>query len=193
MSRENWFFGFPLDGAFMRSLPAPPHGFRLYHPDDIHLTLAFLGGCGEAPALRALEALDGELEQAQLSSIDVSLGAVQPMGSRRAYTALSAVLDIGREAVEVYIARLRDALADAASVARDTRPPKAHATLARPARRASHAERQAGLVWARGLDLTHVNQRIRCIALYRWSENRNERLFRVVARRELGGVAADAG
>jgi 2'-5' RNA ligase len=54
MPRPNWFFSFPLDGSFVLQLPELPPAFRRYHPDDVHMTLAFLGGCGEAAALRAL-------------------------------------------------------------------------------------------------------------------------------------------
>src|SRR5690606_13326612 len=39
--RPNWFFAFPLDGAFVLDLPKVPRGFRRYHPADVHLTLAF--------------------------------------------------------------------------------------------------------------------------------------------------------
>src|SRR6188768_1382271 len=40
--RPNWFFAFPLPGAFVLELPEPPRALRRYHPDDVHLTLAFL-------------------------------------------------------------------------------------------------------------------------------------------------------
>ena len=56
MPRPNWFFAFPLDGAFVLTLPELPPGLRRYHPEDVHLTLAFLGDVptGSVGRLRAI-------------------------------------------------------------------------------------------------------------------------------------------
>jgi hypothetical protein len=72
--------GFPIDGAFVLELPALPPQFRRFHPDDVHVTLAFLGGCTEEAALRALAVLDDRLQRVPLPGIGVSLGEVVPMG-----------------------------------------------------------------------------------------------------------------
>ena len=183
--RANWFFGFPIDGAFVRDLPEPPSALRPFHPEDVHLTLSFLGGCGEQKALAALAALDAALAAEPLAPIDVSLAEVVPMGSRRRYTALSALLGRGRPEAVQALARLRDVLADAAGVARDTRDPKPHITLARPRGRASEDDRAAGVAWAAGLDLSGIQARLDRIALYTWGERRLIRLFQIVAERRL--------
>lgn len=186
MPRPNWFFAFPLDGAFVRGLPPLPDALRLYHPDDVHLTLAFLGGCGEEPALRALAALDARLALDAPPATDVTLGDVVPMGgSRQHYSALSALLGAGRETMTATLTAHRDVLTEAASGRRETRPAKPHITIARPRRRASPADREAGLAWAAALDLSGVHARLDRIALFTWSESRVERLFRIVAERRL--------
>ncbi len=185
--RPNWFFAFPFDGAFVLDLPPLPRGFRLFHERDVHLTLAFLGGCGEAGAERALAALDERLEAEPPAALDVALGEVVPMGgSRRRYTALSALLSEGRAEATARLGAFRDALTEAASGRRDARPPKPHVTIARPRSRSLDADREAGLRWAAALDLTAVRARLDRIALYTWSEPRRERLFRIVAERRLG-------
>jgi len=186
MPRPNWFIAFPLDGAFVHSLPPPPAGVRLFPASDVHLTLAFFGACGEAAANRAFEALDARLTAEALPATTVSLGTVEPMGPRRRYSALSALLDSGRNEVARAISSLRDPLCDAALGRRDVRPPKPHVTIGRPGRNASEVARAAGLDWARALDLRHVVARLDRLALYTWSEgNRRERLFRIVAELEL--------
>ena len=185
--RPNWFFAFPIDGGFVRDLPAPPSALRAFHPDDVHLTLCFLGGCGEERALAALAALDAALAAEPLAPIDVTLGEVVPMGSPRRYTALSALLEHGRPEAAAAVARLRDTLADAAAVARDTREPKPHITLARPRGRATGADRAAGVAWAKGLDLSGISARLDRIALYTWGERRLSQLFRIVTERRLHG------
>lgn len=184
--RPNWFFGFPIDGRFIDQLPPAPPTFRVFHSEDVHLTLAFLGGCGENAAYRALDALDAQLAQRSLDAVDVSLGQVVPMGgSRKHYTALSALLDEGRETLTEYLGALRNPLLLAATRRSEQRPPKPHVTLARPRRRATDAQRRAGLEWATGLDLSAVRTRVARIALYTWSEDRQARLFKVVTERWL--------
>lgn len=186
MPRPNWFLAFPLDGAFVQGLPPLPGALRLFHPEDVHLTLAFLGGCGEEGARRALAALDARLALDPPPAADVSLGEVVPMGgSLDTYSALSALLATGRDALAATLTAHRDALTDAASARRETRPAKPHITIARPKRRASDAERAAGLDWAASLDLSGVRARLDRIALFTWSDDRKQRLFRVVAERRL--------
>ena len=107
-------------------------------------------------------------------------------GSRRSYSALSALLERGRSETAACIAGLRDALLEATTGRREQRPPKPHVSLARPRSRATDAQREAGLAWAAKLDLRRVATRLDRIALYTWHEARHERLFRVVAERRLG-------
>lgn len=183
--RPNWFFGFPIDGAFVLDMPVLPKCFRRFHPDDVHMTLAFLGGCGEEAALHALSALDECLAAAPIHPMDVSFGEVVAMGSPRRYTALSALLERGREEATTCIAEYRDILTETAAGRREKRPAKAHVTIARPRRRATDQDRQAGLRWAKTVDLRHVTARLDRIALYTWSETRVERMFRIAAERKL--------
>ena len=186
MPRPNWFFAFPIDGAFVRELPALPSNFRLFHPEDVHLTLAFLGGCGKLAAERALAALDQRLQSAPLPEIAVSLSEVVAMGgSRRNYTALSALLGRGQTETARCIAAVRDQLTRAASGRAEKRPPKPHVSIARPRGRASEADREAGLSWAAALQLRGVHACLDRIALYTWHEARHERLFQIVAERKL--------
>jgi 2'-5' RNA ligase len=186
MPRPNWFLAFPLDGAFLVDLPAPPPQLRRFHPQDVHMTLAFLGGCGEEAALRALAVLDQQLARLRPPAIDITLAEVVPMGSRRRYSALSALLGAGRAEATALITQLRDPLTEAADGQRDTRDAKPHITLARPKGRATDADRAAGVEWASALDLRHIHARLDRIALYTWNEKRLERLFRIVAERRLG-------
>lgn len=184
--RPNWFFAFPLDGSFVATLPAPPPLIRVFHPADVHLTLTFLGGCGEEAALRGLAALDAELTRQPQAPLSVRLAAVVPMGPKREYSALSALLGLGRSETEACMARLRDVVSEAAIGRREQRAPKAHITVARPGRRVTEASRLAGLAWAAALDLGGVSARLDRVALYTWVEgNRRERLFQVVAERLL--------
>ena len=82
--KANWFVGLPVGGAWAgTAVPPPPPEVRTFHPDDLHLTVAFLGPCGEERALRGWSAL-GDPGPA----IDVTLGEVVPMGNPRRFSAL---------------------------------------------------------------------------------------------------------
>lgn len=184
--RPNWFFAFPVEGSFVEGLPPPPPSFRLFHRSDVHLTLTFLGGCGEEAALRGFLALEAELGARPERPLSVSLADVVPMGPKHEYSALSALLSRGRTETEACIARLRDVVSEAAIGRKEARPPKAHVTVAKPPRRAGGAARDAGLRWAAGLDLSGVSAELDRIALYTWTDgDRRERLFHVVAERRL--------
>lgn len=181
MSAANWFVGVSVPGDWMDArVPDPPPGLRRFHPDDLHLTVAFLGACGEDRARAAWAALEWPA-----GAIEATLGAVVPMGNPRRYSALSALLVEGRAEVEGAIGATREALCAAAGTAVDTRPPKAHLTLARPGRRTTDEQRREGLRWAASLRLEDVRVHLGSLALYTWSDDRAERLFRAVERREL--------
>jgi 2'-5' RNA ligase len=179
MSRPNWFVGVPVPGAALVSrVPEAPRGIRTFHQEDLHLTVAFLGACGEERARAAFAALAWPLP-----AIDVTFGEVVAMGNPRRYSALSALLVTGRAEVEAAIGASRDAACEVAQVAIDERPPKAHVTIARPARSASDGDRRAALRWAHGIRLEGITVRLDQVALYTWSEDRLSRLFRVVESR----------
>jgi 2'-5' RNA ligase len=152
----------------------------------VHVTLSFLGACGEAAALRGLAALDGALSERPVAAIEVSLANVVPMGPKRDYSALSALLARGREPTQGCMLALRDLLSEAAVGRRDRRDPIPHVTIARPGRGAQEADRRAGLAWAAALELGHVVARLDRVALYTWSQGaRRERRFQIVADRPL--------
>ena len=67
----------------------------------------------------------------------------------------------------------------------DPRPHKPHITVGRPKRRAEHRERQLGLTWAADFDLSDTSLRLDKIALYTWSLDRTEQLFRIMDERKL--------
>jgi 2'-5' RNA ligase len=179
----NWFIALPIPaGAWFEELPPPPAQVRLFPPDDLHLTVAFLGSVTEEKARAAF----AHAEAWPRGSIRVQLSRVVPMGRATRYSALSAELSEGREAVEQAITLVRDAMCDAAGVAREQRPAKAHVTLARPSRRASHEQRRHALTWAASLALAAPPMLLFRIALYTWAHDRTTRLFRTVESHPFG-------
>jgi len=179
----NWFVALPVPPLawFDALVTEPPAGLRSFHRDDLHLTVAFLGRVDEAAGRRALAAVRWPLRPQR-----VTLGEVVAMGNARHYSALSALLEDGRTAIEAAITATRDAAFSAAGATPELRPAKAHVTLARPQRRATSAQRAAGLRWARSLRLLGTEMVLDRLALYTRAEAGNGRRFTMVATVGLG-------
>lgn len=180
---KNWFVGLVVDaGAWFEPLVADaPSCVRVVHPSDLHATVAFLGRSGEAAAVDAWHAIEGE----SLVAFDVTLGTIVPMGNPRRPSALSVVLTDGRETAVELIARLRPKLIEVAGARADSRQPKPHITVARPARNGSADERQRAVAWAENKPPIAVPIHIERLALYTGNDDRRTRQFRVVYSRAL--------
>ena len=181
--KPNWFIGWPvtLPSEWLVSLTPPPR-FRVFHPDDLHATIAFLGGVSESAARHAWAALPANLG----GPFEATWGDIAAMGPPRRYSALAAELDTPTRALRAQMTALQPKLLGAAGTRPARHSPRPHVTLARPQRRASDAQRARGLEWAAGLTLPVATSPIDQVALYTWSANRKERLFKVVEVRALG-------
>ncbi|HEU4405252.1 MAG TPA: 2'-5' RNA ligase family protein [Polyangiaceae bacterium] len=183
----NWFIALRVPAPDLRErLGAPPPGVRLIHPDDLHLTLAFLGDVDETRARAAWA------ERHRLAPLGPSqrlgFGAVVGLGNPRRPSALSARLAEGDAEFRAAIARARDAMNDASGSPREQRPPLPHVTLARVRRSAGPREHEAALAWARALDLGGLGALVERVALYTASSGRGERQYREVEEDALPGA-----
>ena len=180
--KPNWFVALPVPpDAWFARVSNPPPGVRLFHPEDLHLTVAFLGGVDEAAARAAFD----QARAIPLAARTVRLGEVVPMGNARRPSALSARLHEGNDAVARAITAVRDAVCDAAGAPREQRPALPHLTVARPRRTATYDERKDAVRWAASLDLGAPDVVLDAVALYTWSNERRERLFTIVDRAAL--------
>jgi len=174
-AKPNWFVALavPTESWWARVGP-PPAAVRLFHPADVHITVAFLGPV-------SVEAAEGAFELAPrwgTGSLDVTLGRIEPMGNPRRPNALSAIVSDGAEALVTAISAIRGEMIACAGAKADSRPPLPHATIARPLRSAIVPERDAAVAWARSLDLGSPRVRLSRLVLYGWGEDRSVRLFR---------------
>jgi 2'-5' RNA ligase len=149
---------------------------RQFGREDLHITVAFLGAVSEASALAAFELAD----EFPLPMTDITLGAVKPLGAERRPSAFSALLERGREEVELAMTKARPAMWARAGARLDSRPALAHITLARPRPKISATELQHAIAWAQALQLGAAESRLDRIALYTWSEDRSQSLFKIV-------------
>ena len=161
--------------------PAPPR-VRVFGASDLHITLSFLGSVEEAEARKAWE-LIGSF--ASFHAVAGTFDRVKPLGHPRKPSALSAMVDDGREALAEMIAEARGPLLAAGDAPPDDRPPLPHMTLARIQRRAKSAERREALRWAEAVDVGRASFNAASVALYTWSTDRQERLFQIVEQHDL--------
>ena len=178
----NWFIAFPVQVANLRLPPAPAR-VRVFGGADLHITLGFLGS---VQASEALKAWAGVADYDSLRPVTGSFTGVEPLGNPRKPSALCAIVDSGRVEISEMISDARGPALAAAGAPEDCRPPLPHMTLARVQRRATAAERRQALRWARTIDLRGLKFTVSEVALYTWAEDRQERLFKIVERRELG-------
>ena len=177
----NWFVGLPVDtGRWLAPLVrTAPATVRVFHPEDVHMTVAFLGAVPQDAAERAWATLQGS----RSSPIELSLGGLRPMGNPRRPSALS-----GNDCVAALIATLRAPACAAAGARPDDRPPLPHITVARPSRSASPAELRTAVEWAEAQRPVGAKVLLDRLALFTWAADRRERQFRVVAQQPLAGA-----
>jgi 2'-5' RNA ligase len=146
------------DGPWRTSLlEGLPPRVRPLHPADVHVTLAFLGGVTPEAARAAFDAV----APLPLTGMNVSLGAVVPLGPDSRWTALSALID-------------------------DTRPPLPHVTIARLHAKATPDERARAEHWARARRTDEV-LRLDRLALYTGHRHKEpgQPAYEVIAERPL--------
>lgn len=134
-SPPNWFIAFPFPSSSLPSgtMASLPSGTRAFEPDDLHITVAFLGPVGENRALAAWERLAATAG----SPCRTHLGPRAAFGSPRRPSALGLDLDGAPEdgALTQFLDEWRDRLRADAGLAAENRPVRPHVTLGRPPRR----------------------------------------------------------
>ncbi len=170
-----------VDG--FRLHPTPPPRVRVFATLDLHVTLAFLGSVEESDARRAWGRIG---EVASFRRVTGTFSGVEPLGHPGKPSALAAMVDAGREPLVEMIGEARGPLLRESGAPEDARPPLPHMTVARIQRRANRAERRQALRWAHTIDLRAVTFTAASVALYTWADDRQERLFQIVAQHIFG-------
>lgn len=157
----DWFVGLRVDPDpwFSARIVDRPRNTRPVHPDDLYVTVAFLGSVDEAAARAAWA------EVVEVPAFDIGLGSVEPLGA----WALAARVDAGRAPLEAWMGRVGPALRGAVGLEPERRRPTAHCTVAGMTPEATADDRQRVIEWARAIDVSAVYQRLDRLALFTWA------------------------
>ena len=173
MSR-NWFIALRVPaGEWFDRITDPPGGLRIFHPDDLHMTVAFLG-----PVDRdAADAAFALAPKWPTRALDITLSHIEPMGNPRHPNALAAQVGDRRAELNAAIATVRDDMCRRAGARTEDRPPRAHVTVARLRRKSGKAEVSHAIAWAKAIDLGNPAMRLTELVLYRGTDAGGDRLF----------------
>ncbi len=185
--RGNYFAAFPVaDGArvFSAVKPGAPEGLRWFHPEDLHVTLAFFGANPEPDSeddgVERIEAVREVLRQVEFpeDGMAIMLGELLLLPHRRRFSAISFAIANGGKELENLIGQWRGPLLEAAGCEPDTRPPLPHLTFARPDRKDEAFRPRKVIRWAAERKPPQVTITVQTPVLYGWSDRRPVRQFR---------------
>ena len=175
--KPNWFVALPVSwNGVSRVLSTLPPECRGFHPDDLHMTVAFLGAMPADRKEPVIEVMKG----IQAGAMSVQLGPLLTLPSSSRVSALSFSVSAGREQVESLISQCRGPLLKAAGAKPDHRPPLAHLTIARPLRKARETGKRKAREWAGQVIPPENKLTLSRLALYTWADDRRTRQFQIV-------------
>lgn len=183
MASPNWFLAFPLppEARWQEAAVTAPAGLRRLAAADLHLTLAFLGACGEERARQAWRAVEGLEGEAQ----PIVAGSWRALGPPRQPSAYGLTLAAGHQPLAALLRHWSPLALAAAGRPPSSRPPLPHITLLRPRRREAQQWQQPMQAWMAAAPLPRSEVPLLELALYTWAEDRSSQLFRIVVRRGL--------
>ncbi|NND70728.1 MAG: hypothetical protein HKN43_04035 [Rhodothermales bacterium] len=179
----NWFVGFPVQGDSWCPVSANhvPGSIRLYHPDDLHITMAFLGSVSQRKALKAWK----KVTNLKLEPVTISFNQLKPFGAFSTPSAYGLTLDTGRDSVANTIStHRRKILGAVGKKPRDGRVVP-HVTIARPNRRLSKGDVYAIAEWRHEFEIPEVEVNLTEIALYTWAPPQAPQRFRKIETMQL--------
>lgn len=181
--RPNWFIALvvPPRQEWSDPLDHLPPGLHPFAAEDRHLTIAFLGACGEERAQQAWDAL----ASLRCGPIQARPASWRAMGPRRRPSAYALTLSEGEPEVADLMRRWGRRACRCAGLSPDDREPLPHITVARAPRRLAEVLRAPMRQWMECTPIPGDSFPLERIALYGWNPDRSERLFRIVNHRRL--------
>jgi 2'-5' RNA ligase len=186
----NWFVAIPAPHpALLPWAGAMPPGLRLFHPADLHLTVAFLG---PMPPERAGAVLE-QMRQVRFEPFGLVPSRLVGLPAPAHISALALEVGEGHAQAVALMQAWRAGFWEAAGATPDPRPPLPHLTVARPDRLAGAAGQAAALTWLATAPVPTTRIWADRLALYTWHPDRQQRQFTIVDQVLMGPRAWPRG
>ncbi len=178
-SIPNWFVAIPVRAEALLQPWATevPPGLRLFHPADLHLTVAFLGSMRPESA----DAVVAQMRAVRFAAFDLVPGQLLGLPSAAHITALSLAIAEGHSQAVALMAAWRGVFWEVAGATPDLRPPLPHITVARLDRRSGQVGQAAAQQLLAAAAACPIPLRATSLALYTWANDRQQQQFRIVA------------
>lgn len=176
---SSWFVAWPVVTAgswYADLIDQAPGGLRLFDPEDLHVTLAFMGTFKPELERKLISLLRG----LPFREIDASGGRLIPLPQPRRFSALALTLDKGRIDTTGQIARWRDRLCRESGAKIESGDPLPHLTIARPEKKIGSDGRGRALDWAESLKPTGFEFRLTQPRIFVRSNELEDRQFRLL-------------
>lgn len=181
----NWFIALPLRGGeWLEEIRrTAPREVRVFHPDDVHITIAFLGA--QPPGTHPVETMIKAMQSLVIPPCNCTFSRLRALPSPERMSAISWELDKGKSEISTIIRQHRAGLLQAASARPDNRPPLPHVTVARPRRQDGIRAIQAAAAWLPTVPPPTGEFLVTGIALYGWAKDRTQRQFDILYEQPL--------
>lgn len=178
--RPNWFIGMPVPAAtgLIALLDSLPGSIRPFHPQDLHVTLAFLGPVSEPQARLAWSAA----AQIDWQPFQVRPLAAGPFGNPAKPSAYGLWVDDADGSLQAFLGRHQQPLRELVGRRPAKRATLPHLTLGRPRPGLDSKERAALKTWCRQFQPPAIELQLDRLALYTWADDRRSRLFQLSAQ-----------
>lgn len=185
MSQPNWFVAAVLPpeagGQWLAAAASAPQALRRFTPEDLHITVAFLGPCGAVRARAAWAAIEGLVQP----PIAIRAGGWRALGPLDRPSAYGLSLSQGHQELAALLQHGGARALAAAGCPAERRAPLPHCTLLRPPRREAAQWREPMARWLASAPLPEAPAVLQKLALYTWAADRRVQLFERVCERVL--------
>lgn len=184
--KPNWFIGFCFDDLnwYETVITNAPAGIKTFSRDDLHVTFAFLKQASQEEAMLAWRAAT----DLNLNVVPVAFRGIEAFGDKEHPSAYGYTFAKGNDELSGYLAAHRDQLRGLIGLPPDKyQTPRPHATIGRPEKELSSAERFTVLTELQKLEVPQEVLKISRLGLYTWSKNRSQKLFDIVESVKLVG------